>query len=313
MGKAFLSCVVTVYSLWACPIWAAITTTGDVAPAPPGAGGNVVGPFFVGNTGTGTMSIAGGTALTSTASAFVGNGADAVGIVTMSGLGSDWTLTTASADLFVGNQGVGSLTVSNLARLTVPDSVTVGSASGTGEGQINVTGLGSLVDVGGIAIVGGTGVGIVDVTNGGQVTADTTIVSNGTGDGRLTVSGNLSRWQTAGTFTVGSSAGNSRGTVVVEDGGRLGVIGAATVGNTASSIGVVEVTGPGAFWSTGTTVAVGELGTGTVRVLDGGRIISGGTVTLAAQPGSRGEVVVDGPNSLWTITGALATGADDAT
>ncbi len=175
---------------------AAISTTGDVTPAPPGAGGNVVGPFNIGNTGTGTMNIAGGTALTSTSQAFVGNGVDAVGIVTMSGLGSDWTLTTAGADLFVGNQGVGSLTVSNLAKLTVPDSVTVGNASGTGQGQINVTGLGSRLDIGGFAIVGGTGVGIVEVTNGGQVTADTTIVSNGTGDGRLTVSGNLSRWQT---------------------------------------------------------------------------------------------------------------------
>src|SRR5690242_14439678 len=85
MGKAFLRCVVLVYSLWAYPIWAAITTAGDVAPAPPGAGGNVVGPFNVGNTGTGTMSIAGGTALTSTNQAFVGFGPDAVGIVTMSG------------------------------------------------------------------------------------------------------------------------------------------------------------------------------------------------------------------------------------
>jgi T5SS/PEP-CTERM-associated repeat protein len=302
-----------VYALSACPIRAAITTTGDVAPAPPGAGGNVVGTFNVGNTGTGTMSIAGGTALTSTNQAFVGNGSNAVGIVTMSGLGSNWTLTTAGADLFVGNSGVGMVTISNLAKLTVPDNVTAGNAGGTGQGQINVTGLGSLLDIGNVAIVGGNGVGIVEVTNGGQVSADSTIVSNGSGEGRITVSGNLSRWQTIGNFTVGSSAGNSRGTVLVEDGGRLGVIGAATIGSTASATGVVEVTGPGSFWSTGSTVTVGDLGAGTVRVLDGGRILSGGTVTLASQAGSSGEVVVDGPNSLWTITGSLATGADDAT
>ncbi len=58
---------------------------------------------------------------------------------------------------------------------------------------------------------------------------------------------------------------------------------------------------------------MGEQGAGTVRVLDGGRIVSGGTVTLASQAGSRGEVVVNGSNSLWTITGSLVTGADDAT
>ena len=74
---------------------------GSINPVPPAGGGNVVGPLFVGNSGVGTMGIADGTALTNTSNATVGASADAVGIVTMNGLGSDWTLTTATADLNV--------------------------------------------------------------------------------------------------------------------------------------------------------------------------------------------------------------------
>ncbi|MEX0613528.1 MAG: hypothetical protein WD738_07320 [Pirellulales bacterium] len=191
-------------------VWASITTTGDVAPAPPGGGGNVIGPFTVGNTLPGTMSITGATPLTSTLNATVGSGADAVGIVTMNGLGSDWTLTNANGDLFVGASGVGSVTLSNLARLTVGDDVAIGNAQ-TGQGQINVTGLGTLMQIGddisrGNVQVGANGQGIVEVISGGQVTSLTTEAGGGaTGEGQITVSGEFSRWRIAGALTVGDA------------------------------------------------------------------------------------------------------------
>src|SRR5687767_2246615 len=70
-------------------VLAAITTTGNVVPIPPVGGGNVVGPFRVGNNDFGTMNIAGGTGLTSTQNAFVGDALAGIGIVTLNGFFSD--------------------------------------------------------------------------------------------------------------------------------------------------------------------------------------------------------------------------------
>lgn len=58
----------------------------------------------------------------------------------------------------------------------------------------------------------------------------------------------------------------------------------------------------------GTTITVGEFGVATLDVLDGGRIV--GAATLGDNANSYGQVVVDGANSLWEITGAqrVATG-----
>src|SRR5687767_12081155 len=119
--------VVAVCAAFICvaPALAVISSAGDVAPVPPAVGGNVAGPLRIGNVDVGTMNIAGGTALTSTNNAILGDALTGLGIVTMNGFGSDWTLTTGSADLTVANNGTGSLNLTNLAFMSVNDDLFV--------------------------------------------------------------------------------------------------------------------------------------------------------------------------------------------
>ena len=94
-----------------------------------------------------------------------------------------------------------------------------------GEVPATIVGAGTIIGTpGDDVIVGGNGLGIVEVSNGGQVISLDTIIGNGAAtDSRITVSGDLSRWQITGALTVGNS-GSSRGTLRVETrGGTLEV------------------------------------------------------------------------------------------
>ncbi len=315
MRTTLLKCVVVVVgvSLSSHPVWGAITSAGAISPVPPAGGGDVFAPFLIGHNDIGTMGIAGGTPLATVGpgDTSVGSNAGGVGIVTMSGLDSDWFILNR---LLVGHaDGVGSVTLSNLAVLTVQD-VAILADEGGSMGQINVTGLGTTWDNSAPITVGEFGLGTVEVTSGGQVTSETSVLGFGvSSEGSVRVSGEFSRWFIFGAITVGDSG---RGTLIVQNGGRVTHTMASTVGRsvsaTAAGVGVVEVSGAGSLWETGGDLVVGSSGWGFVRVLDGGRIASSSPVMLATVAGSRGEVVVDGTDSIWTVAGALTTGPGDA-
>jgi T5SS/PEP-CTERM-associated repeat protein len=288
---------------------AAISTTGDVGPIPPSGGGPVTGPFRVGDMGVGTMDIAGGTALTNSSEAVVGNQTNAIGIVTMSGFGSDWTLTSGGADLTVGASGTGSVSIFELAQMNVDDRTVLG-AFPTGVGEINIADLGTVWSSKNVT-VGAQGRGTINVSAGGRlVSTSSTIGEVSQADGQVTISDPLSQWQVNGSVNIGQSG---RGKLYLLDGGSLRTTTGSTLGSALNSVGQVEISGEGSLWNTVSgTLNLGTTGTGILHILDGGRATVGGQVQLGSNTGSRGVVVVDGANSVLSATGSFTTSIGEA-
>jgi T5SS/PEP-CTERM-associated repeat protein len=288
---------------------AAISTVGDVGPVPPSGGGPVSGPFRVGNTSVGTIDITGGTALTNSGEAVVGNQANAIGIVTMGGFGSDWTLTSGGADLTIGASGVGSVSISELARMNVNDETILGSAA-TGMGEINIADLGTVWDTDEVT-VGALGRGTINISAGGRlVSLSSTIGESNQSIGQVAIADALSQWQVTGGVTIGFSG---RGNLYLLDGGSLRTSTGSILGNGAGSVGTVEISGAGSLWNTVSgNLNLGTTGTGILHILDGGRATVGGLMQLASNTGSRGELVVDGAGSILSSTGMLVTSVGEA-
>ena len=106
----------------------------------------------------------------------------------------------------------------------------------------------------------------------------------------MTVTGPGSSWINgpSGGLNIGSFG---TGTLTIANGGRVINITplAANIGNGAGSQGTVTVTGAGSLWSNISGVNIGNSGTGTLTIADGG-IVTGPTVAIAANAGAIGTL-----------------------
>ena len=281
---------------------AAVTAVGDVSPAPPAGGGNVAAVFRVGNTAIGTLNITATTALAVTGgSAIFGDADTGIGIVQFSGLGGNFSTTN---DLTIGNDGVGRATASNFARITLSDDLFLAIGS-TSSGDLFVADLGTVVDVNDAVVIGAAGKSLVEVTNGGRIDADDSIIGQLAGaDGRLTVSGNASKLVQTNSITVGDAG---RGELKILDQGAVVTTNAA-VGSMATGMGVATVSGPGSNWKIGGFLNLGVSGLGTLNVLDGGLASTTGAVRMATLAGSESHAVVEGANSLLAAGTTVTVG-----
>jgi T5SS/PEP-CTERM-associated repeat protein/autotransporter-associated beta strand protein len=85
------------------------------------------------------------------------------------------------------------------------------------------------------------------------------------------------------------------------------VSGNSFIGGVASSTGQVTVTGAGASWTNSDELDVGESGTGTLFIQNGGRVTN--TIgSVGRFVGSTGQVTVDGAGSSWTNSSQLFVG-----
>jgi fibronectin-binding autotransporter adhesin len=104
-----------------------------------------------------------------------------------------------------------------------------------------------------------------------------------------------STWNPSTTGFVGYTAA---GTLTVDGGSGLpcnyGYIGYYSV-----ATGVVNVTGSGSTW-TSSALYVGESGSGTLNITNGGSVGSNGDNSIGKWSGSTGTVTVDGAGSKWT-------------
>jgi outer membrane autotransporter protein len=147
--------------------------------------------------------------------------------------------------------------------------------------------------------------GMLTIQNGGTLSDSFAAIGNLTGGvGTVTVTGAGSSWSTAGAIVVG---GLGTGTLIIENGASAqdGVSsGGGSIGQSAGSIGTVIVTGAGSSWINGPQngLNVGSLGTGTLMIENGGRVID--ITPLASNIGSGaggvGSVTVTGAGSLWS-------------
>lgn len=229
-------------------------------------------------------------------SGFIGNNAGSTGTMTVTGAGSGWT---NSAFVYVGNSGTGTLTVSDLGSVTATGNLYVGSATGS-HGTMTVESGGIVSDnIGSVGNSAGA-IGTATVTGSGSrwMNASNFYVGNN-GTGTLTVS-DFGAVSAAGNVYVGSATG-SHGFMTIQDGGTVSNK-SSYIGSSAGSNGLVTVTGTGSKWTVSSDLAVGNNGTGSLVIQNGGLVemTSSSTYRLfvGASTGSSGSLTVQNGGSL---------------
>ena len=210
-------------------------------------------------------------------------------------------------NLTVGQNGIGMLAIPNGGTLTDFGGF-VGNLPGS-QGMVTVSGAGSRWTNTGTIVVGGQGAGTLIIREGG------TVNSGGGGSvglsvgstGTVTVTGPGSSWNNSpgGGLNIGSFG---TGTLTIANGGTVtnNTAFTANIGNAAGSQGTVTVTGPGSTWSNSSGVNIGNSGTGTLTVANGG--IVSGPVVIATNGGSIGTLNIGaGAGSPAVAPGRLNT------
>ena len=217
---------------------------------------------------------------------FIGLDVGTVGILNVTGAGS----LMETDDLFVGgDSGTGTVTISGGGQILSGFRGILGNDPG-GNGTVTVTGAGSLWDVNSSLSVGsfGGGIGSLTVSAGGRVTGlFATVGEEGatptlpTASGIVTVTGADSVLETTSSLTVG---GGGSGTVNVLSGAALTTGADSFIGRTASSSGIVTVSGSGAKWDSARNLYVGGTaasagGPATLNMGSGATLLSGRDAT----------------------------------
>ncbi|CAD5277914.1 conserved exported hypothetical protein [Bosea sp. 62] len=286
-----------------------VTGTGELTPAIPAAplpnwnlgGGNLT----IGDTGAGTLTIAGGGTVSDVRFGSIGGRAGSTGALTVTGAGSSWS--SDPGYIYVGLAGTGTLTVEDGGAVST-GYLHIGYAA-AGNGTVTVTGAGSNLTASTFISVGFHGAGSLTVADGATVSggggsADgSTVGASASSNGTVTVTGAGSRWINAGTFRV---AVFGTGTLRVENGGVVESLD-GRLGAGAGSNGTVTVTGTGSTWTNSGQLIVGLAGTGTLTIENGGQV-SNTNGTIGSNAGSTGTVTVTGTGSTWTNSGYLYVG-----
>jgi len=258
----------------------------------------------------GQLTISGGTQLSTTGSsgsAVIGNGSGSTGLATVDGssaggMASKWV----TNDLFVGSSGNGTLNVQSGGQVTSSNNGYIGqnysSPTNFGTGTVKVDGS----SAGGTAskwavtyalIVGNGGNGTLNVQNGGQVTSNSGIIGVNSGStGLVTVDGSsaggtASKWALTNDLFVGYS-GN--GTLNVQNGGQVTSSNNGYIGFNSGSTGLVTVDGGATKWTVTNSLTVGNAGTGTLTLTNGG-VVQASTVAVGALGTLGGSGTVIGP------------------
>ena len=281
--------------------------------------------FYVGEKGSGVLSIYDGGSVYSASKSYLGVSNGASGEVTISDAGSIWD---CDGELRVGSDGNGTLSVLNGGTLDSAGVTYVGT-NATSTGVVNVSGADSTWTSGGALHVGTGGIGTLNVTNGGVVNQSanvtvaertgaqgTILVDNGTltsgamvigkadATGSLTIA-NGGSWTTSSYFEIGSGGS---GTFRVES-GAVADTNRVYMGRYATTTGTssATVTGMGSTWIIpGTNLYVGWYSDATLTVEDGGTVDHDGITIIGYEAGVAGSVTV--LNGTLDTTGYMRIG-----
>ena len=127
--------------------------------------------------------------------------------------------------------------------------------------------------------------------------------------GTVAVTGPGSSWinGVSGGLNIG---GFGTGTLTIANGGTVNNITlvAANIGNNAGSQGTVTVTGAGSTWRNGSGVNIGNSGTGTLTIANGGLVTVNGPIVIANNAGSIGTLNIGtGAGNPAAAPGTLTT------
>ncbi|MGB0722207.1 MAG: beta strand repeat-containing protein [Gammaproteobacteria bacterium] len=287
--------------------------------------------YYLGNGAntTATLDILSGGQFNADYYGYIAQGAGSTATINVSGTNSNFV---AGRYVELGQNGTATLTVDNGGTVSTSGygRLTVGSYAG-GVGTLNVGdgGTASLTEV----YIGNAGQGEINVTGTGSLTASSDVqmgVSNG-GQGSLTVSGgasaNLSRDLRVGVRAAYDVYERSTGTVTVTGAGSdlsvgydieagpgdatISVLDGATASargvNLGYSGGTATVNVDDAQLTLTSTSYIGNAGEGTLNIT-GGSSVSGGYTYLGYNTGSSGALNVEGAGSQWTSNSTIAVG-----
>ena len=222
-------------------------------------------------------------------------------------------LTLSQFFLTIGSSGTGTFSITNGGTYSGSSAQgLIGRNSGSA-GSMTVDGSGSQWS-GERLIVGFSGAGTLNVTNGGTVSGfELGDIGEIAGSiGTATVDGPGSTWFTQGAVSVGP---NGTGTLNITNGGAVTSGGANIAALNPGSTGMVTVEGAGSIWNSVGLSAVGSQGTGVLTIINGGMVsLSGGASTsIGGSLGSTGTVTVDGAGSSWNyFSGSLFVGGSSS-
>ncbi|HBJ87113.1 MAG TPA: hypothetical protein DDZ88_25285, partial [Verrucomicrobiales bacterium] len=279
--------------------------------------------IYIGQGGTGTMSISNGGTVSAAVgtNSSVGNTGFGTGSVSIAGAGSSWTagaltLSGPTSSITTNSDGLldtrGLFMVQNGADLDIQSTGNLeaqtlhiwqgGTAhlSGTVRANvINVEGAGSTVIQTGnnVTIDNGEGIGILNITSGGSYYGAPTIALSATGAAvaTCTVNGSGSLWSLGATYYLG--AGGGLGGVTVQSGGTFAATELFIGANTNGVLDVLHngstFTSSGSVYVGGTqTQATGNGVTGSLTVQNGASAVIAGQLKVW----SGGNVQISGGN-----------------
>jgi T5SS/PEP-CTERM-associated repeat protein len=269
--------------------------------------------IYVGDYGTGSLSIANGGSVSAPGEFKLGHYAGSTGTATVGGAGS--TLTGGSVGLsgtlsfYVGYSGSGLLNVVNGGSVNINSYAYVGSSSGS-TGAVAVDGVGSRLTSNYGLTIGYSGTGMLNIVHGGLVNLPQNnnvnlgyVGYNSGSAGTVTVSGNGSSLSSYFPLSIGYSG---TGTLNILDGGNVSA-GGYTLGVNVGSAGTVNLDGGNTSWSF-PYLDIGLSGTGTLRVTGGAKLSLSDRCFVGHVPGSTGTAIVDGSASTWSVMYFLYVG-----
>jgi outer membrane autotransporter protein len=276
-----------------------VGSTGTVTVSQSGAWTNS-SDLTIANSGTGTMNITTLGNVTDT-SAIIANQIGSTGVANVAN--GIWT---NSSSLTIANSGNGTLNITLAGTISDTAGTIAGQTGSTG--IVNVDGAGSAWTNSGGLRVGDSGSGQLHITNGGAVSNTFgNLGANAGSIGTATIDGTGSVWTNNGTLSVGSLG---TGSMTITNGGAVhtnqSMIGSGPTGN---GTGIVD--GANSIWTTSSLFVGGDptgpMGTGLVRILNGGTVSSGnatvwssGTLEIGINPHLVAPLTFDG-GTLRTI------------
>ncbi len=279
-------------------------STGDLN-VPTGGTLALSGDLWMGELGSGSMNVTGGTVNTNTT--WVAKDAGSFGDVLLTGPTALWT----NSNSVVMGAGTSTLTVENGATLNTNRLTIASTFSGTADvvldgstSQINIANELTMSSLGGTSTM--------TVRNGADLTSGNGIIANVGigGDAQFLITGAGSTWISTGEIFAGLGGDAPGGVLRIENGA---VVTSATgaIGSTSDGQGAALVDGIGASWNMTGDLQVG-LGTATLSVTNGGVVQNANGVIDSANPARPIAILVDGPGSTWANSGAV-TGGSGAT
>ncbi len=311
---------------------ATLAVTGAKAVATSGTGG-----FWVGDAGTGIVTVSGGGAFYGGGNTGSEPGSIGLALGTGSGSGEAFAAGAGSEIAFgdivdVGYGGAGGLSVSSGATLIAGDeqtSLIIGDTAASAEGAVNITAASATLL--GVIEDGAYGHGDFSASSGAAVLATSNATSGTAADWSVLIgadAGGVGTFSLAGgavmttshAIAVGSAGTGTLlvagGTLAIQQQGGAG-LSALAIGLAAGSSGLMDVIGGKVYDQGFAGMIVGASGTGALNIgangSAGGTVVaasqSGVALTVGASAGASGTITVSGVNSALYASGSLTDGA----